>query len=221
MALSRKYPAVVVDATQKIVKKSLEKYADQEICILQKIVQFMENNPEAEGLLKYLSSVKYDKKKKENKISSKPQEIKDQEGYKTYLESEEDKTGEHAYQLKLSSGGNFVVKNEEKNLTNVPYEERYPYDETKEYLKASSEILDNAGFFAEKENFKLVDLKSKKRVIFAKYCNGGNLKNNLGGLDENEKKIVVKKILTGLAFLHSDQLKIFHSDLKAQNIFLK
>lgn len=64
--------------------------------------------------------------------------------------------------------------------------------------------------------------KPGKHITFTHFCNGGNLEDRikLGDLSGEEMDLITRKLLRGLATLHSKDLQIFHSDLKFDNIFL-
>ena len=156
IALSRSFPSVVVNSTQMLKNVQEKLIAERETRILEKIARFIESNPSVKGLLRYYTSIEYDKTTAIKKTAFKSSK---------YLDDED------------------IPPNEDK---------------------------------PEIEEIRVATFNN----IFTHFCNGGNLKDKLRKLSEEEKYIIAEDLLTGLAWLHSNSLNIFHSDLKADNIFL-
>lgn len=224
IALSKNLPSIIVNSKQNLqneirshngIKKTtdikkgvLERTADQENRILKKIASLMETHEEIEGLLKYYTSIKYEKKWKDDEgfqqlDHSKSNKLVDDD----YCDnSDTDSHNDNDYDPPISRGNKLALDNEAMGYA------------------ATIKVLndDNGTQEIERSNLEEQEIESEKRhIIYTHYYNGGNLENKMEFLSEEEKHLIAKKLLTGLSWLHSDSLKIFHGDLKPNNVFLE
>lgn len=167
---------LTVKSKQKIKDQTQAKWTETENRILEKLAFLMEEHVNVEGILKYYTSFKYEKRKLSSLNES--------------CESEK-KVCNGSY---LDEGSSHEVSSDELSS----YVDKIEFQQEKQKLSAE-----------------------RRHLTFTHYCNGGNLESRLKSLDYQEKKLIAKKILTGLAWLHSKKFNIFHSDLKPDNIFLE
>lgn len=209
IVISDSYAGLMVDSSQLVARKSQELIANQEVQILEKISKVAKAQPGVEGIYRYYASMTYDKQFKG--ISG----LKAQERFPGSYVGELQAQGD-ADEYRIDSGiGNLRTTGESLGSASESLS-----SSTMKMLNSDDyEVSISEGRHADQQSDSEELVVKKKHVMIAEYYNGGNLdKRLMSQLPDEERYLIAKQLLNGLAFLH--EMNIFHSDLKSDNILL-